>query len=105
VRRSSGHVVFAFDLGTRVGGDVLGLPVGTFEQGAYADALALDLEDLSLHPLDTVEWQIVNSMQPTAIASVLVGGDVVAEGGRLTRVDAAEVRERVAKATAGWARP
>ena len=94
----------AFELGTRMGGNVLQLPVGSFAEGANADALALDLEDLSLHPLDTIERQIVNSMQPTAIARVMVGGDVVVEGGNLTRVDATYVRERVAKATAGWTR-
>jgi 5-methylthioadenosine/S-adenosylhomocysteine deaminase len=95
----------AFDLGTRGGGDVLRLPVGSFQEGAYADALALDLDDLSLHPLDTIEKQIVNSMQPTAIGKVMVGGEVVVERGRLARVDVAEVRERVAQATAGWSRP
>ena len=95
----------AFDLGTRGGGDVLRLPVGSFQEGAYADALALDLDDLSLHPLDTIEKQIVNSMQSTAIGKVMVGGEVVVERGRLARVDVAEVRERVAQATAGWSRP
>jgi 5-methylthioadenosine/S-adenosylhomocysteine deaminase len=95
----------AFDLGTRAGGELLGLDAGTIEPGMYADLVALDLNDLSLHPLQTVEHQVVNSMQPTAIARVMVAGSVVAEGGRLTRVDHAEVRAAVAGATRGWTRP
>ena len=95
----------SFDLGTRGGGDVLGLPVGAFEQGAYADAVALDLDDLSLQPLVTIERQIVYSMQATAIARVMVGVEtVVAERG-LTRVDEGALRELLASATAGWSRP
>ncbi|MFN2491032.1 MAG: amidohydrolase family protein [Actinomycetota bacterium] len=97
--------VTAFRLGTRTGGDVLGLPAGSFAAGAYADAVALDLDDLSLHPLVTLERQIVNSMQATAIERVMVAGEVVVERGRLVRFDLDEVRARVATATAGWRRP
>jgi 5-methylthioadenosine/S-adenosylhomocysteine deaminase len=95
----------AFWLGTAAGGDLLRLPVGTFEPGAFADAVALDLNDLSLHPLTTIEHQIVNSLQPTAIAKVMVGGEVVVSDGALTRFDLDEVRALIAEATAGWKRP
>ncbi|CAN5667451.1 amidohydrolase [soil metagenome] len=95
----------AFGLGTRGGGDVLGLPVGSFARGGYADLVALDLDDLSLHPVATIERQVVSSMQATAIATVMVGGEVVAQRGRLTRFDLAEVRARVAETTAPWTRP
>lgn len=95
----------AFDLGTRAGGDLLGVPAGAFERGRFADLVALDLTDLSLQPLATVERHLVHSMQPSAVARVVVGGEAVVERGRLTRLDAAEVRRRVADATRGWGRP
>ena len=95
----------AFALGTRAGGDVLGLPVGSFEEGSYADVVALDLDDLSLQPLATLERQVVHSMQATAIERVMVGGEVVAERGAPTRVDPADVRAGVADVTGRWARP
>ncbi len=95
----------AFALGTANGGRLLGLPVGTIAPGQHADLVALDLEDLSLHPLDTIDRQIVHSMQATAIKKVMVGGQGVVQDGRLTRFDLGEVRRRVAEVTKGWARP
>ena len=91
----------AFRLGTRAGGDMLGLPVGAFEPGWYADAVALDLDDLSLYPLETLERQVVNSMQSTAVTRVMVGGRVVVERGRPTLFDPAEIRARVSAVTRG----
>jgi 5-methylthioadenosine/S-adenosylhomocysteine deaminase len=95
----------AFRLGTSAGGEMLGLPVGSIAPGMRADLVALDLGDLSLHPLQTIERQIVNSMQQTAISKVMVAGEVAAFGGETTRFDLAEVRARVAEATRGWKRP
>ncbi len=95
----------AFELGTSAGGDVLGIAVGSITNGDYADLVALDLSDLSLQPLATIERQVVNSMQATAIAKVMVGGEVVVEDGRLTRYDLTEVRRRVDETTAPWKRP
>jgi 5-methylthioadenosine/S-adenosylhomocysteine deaminase len=94
-----------FDLGTRAGGDVLGLPVGSLAGGWAADLVALDLNDLSLLPGRTASQQIVYSMQATAISKVMVAGQVVVEGGHLTRVPFAEIRRRVSGSTNGWARP
>ncbi len=95
----------AFELGTRAGGEVLRLPVGSIEGGRAADLVALDLADLSLQPLATLDRQVVNSMQSTAIARVMVAGEVVAEGGRPSRVPVAEVNDAVARITSTWSRP
>ena len=95
----------AFALGTAGGGDLLGLPVGSLRAGYHADLVALDLGDLSLHPLETIDRQIVHSMQPTAIAKVMVGGEVVVEDGALAKFDIDEVASLVAEVTRGWARP
>ncbi|HEX2051645.1 MAG TPA: amidohydrolase family protein [Actinomycetota bacterium] len=95
----------AFELGTRAGADVLGLPVGEIAAGRFADLVALDLDDLSLQPLETLNRHVVNSMQPTAIARIAVGGRVVAERGRPTLVDRRDVARLVADVTKGWTRP
>jgi len=95
----------ALALGTTAGGDLLGLPVGSFEAGHYADVVALDLDDLSLQPLATLEHQVVSSMQATAVAKVMVGGEIVVDGGRPQRFDLAELRARIAETTRGWTRP
>jgi hypothetical protein len=44
-------------------------------------------------------------MQATALAQVMVGGEVVVENGELTRIPREEVRRRVAESTEGWTRP
>jgi 5-methylthioadenosine/S-adenosylhomocysteine deaminase len=90
----------AFALGTTGGADLLGLPVGTLAPGHHADVVALDLEDLSLHPLPTLERQLVNSMQPMAIAKVMVGGEVVAERAKPTRIDLDDLRSRIGEISA-----
>lgn len=92
----------AFRLGTSAGAGLLGIEAGSLQAGKLADLVALDLDDLSLHPPQSLERHIVNSMQPTAISKVMVAGRVVAAGGELTRVPRSEVRRLVAEATGGW---
>ena len=95
----------AFGLGTSAGADLLGLPTGSISPGMAADLVALDLEDLSLQPPGNLERHMVHSMQPTAVARVVVGGRTVVERGTPTGVDLAELRRRIADATSGWTRP
>ena len=92
-------------LGTVGGADLLGLPVGSLEPGRRADLVAVDLKDMSLQPRANLVKQIVNSMQSTAIQKVMVGGEMVVDEGRLTRLDEAEIRALVAEVTGGWTRP
>lgn len=94
-----------FRLGTASGGDVLDLPVGELAPGQAADLVALDLTDLSLQPLETLDRHIVNSMQATAIARVMVAGEVVAENGRPTRIDTVALREEISGIVRSWRRP
>ncbi|MDQ3876856.1 MAG: amidohydrolase family protein [Actinomycetota bacterium] len=89
----------AFGLGTIAGARMLGLQAGAIEAGTFADLVALDLTDLSLQPTSAIEKNVVNSMQQTAIDRVMVGGEVVWEDGRPTRIDPAELRDRVATVT------
>ncbi|HEV2755384.1 MAG TPA: amidohydrolase family protein [Actinomycetota bacterium] len=92
----------AFALGTAGGADVLGLPVGAIAAGRRADLVALDLTDPSLWPVATLRKQIVNSIQQTAIAKVMVEGRVVVEGGRPVLVDEAGLRARVDEIARRW---
>ncbi len=91
--------------GTARGGEVLGLPVGRIAADHAADLVVVNLDALSLQPKATAEKQIVYAMQPDAIARVIVGGETVVEGGRLTRFDEAEIVKLVDEVTAGWTRP
>jgi 5-methylthioadenosine/S-adenosylhomocysteine deaminase len=95
----------AFHLGTAAGGDLLGLSVGKIEAGAYADLVGLDLNDLSLLPVHTLDRQIVASMQPTAIAKVMIGGRLVVDDSKLTMVDPDRIQSLVNEVTASWTRP
>ena len=95
----------AFALGTRGGADLLDLPVGGLEPGRRADLVGLDLDHLSLQPPANLERHVVHSMQPGAIARVMVGGTVVVEGGQPTGVDLADLRARISETTRSWQRP
>ncbi|MDQ4025333.1 MAG: amidohydrolase family protein [Actinomycetota bacterium] len=92
----------AFALGTSGGADLLGLPVGALAPGRRADLVALDLADPSLWPVATLRKQIVNSMQQTAIAKVMVGGRLVVDGGRPVHVDETDLRRRVEEIARRW---
>lgn len=94
-----------FDLGTRAGGDLLGLPAGDIRAGMKADLVALDLSDLSLQPPGNLERHLVHSMQRTAIAKVVVGGRTIVERGALLGIDPDDLRARISRTTSGWTRP
>jgi 5-methylthioadenosine/S-adenosylhomocysteine deaminase len=90
-------------MGTVRGGEILGgLPIGRIAADYAADLVVVDLDELSVQPSRTAPFQIVYSMQPQAIARVIVGGETIAERGRLTRVDEREIVAKVAEVTAGW---
>jgi len=89
-------------MGTAIGGEALGLPVGRIAPEHAADLVVLDLDALSLQPSATAEKQVVYAMQPDAIRQVIVGGETIVEDGRLTNVDQAEILGRVREVTRGW---
>lgn len=95
----------ALRLGTRGGAGLLGLPAGSLAAGCFADVVVLDLTDLSLQPPGNLERLVVSSMQPSAVARVMVGGEVVVEGGRPLRFDLPELRARISGVTGAWTRP
>jgi 5-methylthioadenosine/S-adenosylhomocysteine deaminase len=105
---ANGEALTAEDVlmaGTTRGGEVLGLPVGRIAPDHAADLVVLDLASLSMLPAATAPKQVVYAMQPEAIARVYVAGEVVAEHGRPTGIDLAELRAKIAEVTKDWSTP
>lgn len=90
-------------MGTARGAEALGgLPIGRIAADHAADLVVVDLRALSLQPSKTASKQIVYAMQPEAIQKVIVAGETIVEGGRLTKVDEREIVAKVREVTAGW---
>jgi 5-methylthioadenosine/S-adenosylhomocysteine deaminase len=94
--------VDALRLGTSAGGRLLRLPAGRLASGYWADWVVLDATALSLRPRRTVTQNIVYSMLPEAIASVVVAGREVVRRGEVLTVDARAAADDVDRLTAGW---
>jgi 5-methylthioadenosine/S-adenosylhomocysteine deaminase len=105
VTQQNGQAISAekcFAMGTRLGGEVLGLPVGRIAPGYRADLVALDLSDPSLWPQGPLAKNVVYSMSARAIRDVMVDGNLVVEEGRLVRAPHDEIRDRVHRLTQTW---
>jgi 5-methylthioadenosine/S-adenosylhomocysteine deaminase len=95
---------YCFEMGTRNGGAVLGLPVGELRPGWQADFVVLDTDDPSLLPHHGPEpaallHNVVNAMDArAAVRDVWVGGEPVVRERRLVHADTHEL----ARAVAGW---
>lgn len=107
VARTDGQAIDAeacFEMGTSMGGALLGLPVGRIEPGYRADLVAVDLADPSLWPVQALCKNVVYSLSSRAITDVVVDGRVVVENRRLATVDQAEIETRVRTLTGDWRR-
>ncbi|MBE3589398.1 MAG: amidohydrolase [Firmicutes bacterium] len=88
----------SLELGTRGGAEVLGWPeLGRIEEGAAADLILVDLSSPRFAPLHDVVSALVYGTQDADVEMVLVGGEVVVEGGRCTRLDEERIRHEVAR--------
>jgi 5-methylthioadenosine/S-adenosylhomocysteine deaminase len=95
----------AFELGTRSGAEILGLPAGAIAPGMLADLAAVDLGDASMHPrVDTLK-SVVFAMSDRAVTDVWVHGRHVVEAGRLVTLDEHELLGRVRELTRDWRVP
>ncbi len=65
----------------------LPVPTGRIAPGWQADLALLDLSTLPFTPLNDVRRQLVYCETGASVRTVLVGGEVVVRGGRLTKVD------------------
>lgn len=89
----------SFDMGTINGGKVLDMPLGKIEKGCLADFVAVDLNDISLQPLyndfQQLIYNIVYSMQPSAIKRVIVNGEVTVCDGQILTIPEKEIVRQV----------
>lgn len=96
----------AFRMGTEWGGRLLGLPVGKIEAGFRADFTGIDSEDLSMQPVSDSGEQllpnIVYSLQPNAVKTVIVDGEFRVKDGRIQTVPEEEIVRRVRAVTKNW---
>lgn len=96
----------SFELGTRGGADVLGwADAGRIRPGAWADVVLVRLCAPRFEPLLDLHSAVVYTLADADVEMVLVGGQVVLEGGRPTRIDEekarAEVRARARRLVEG----
>jgi guanine deaminase len=76
----------------------LGATVGRLEAGCAADLVLLDLAQPHYVPLRDALRQLVHGENGAAVDTVLVGGRVVVQQGRITTVDEAALRQRAEEA-------
>ena len=60
---------------------------GSLEPGKKADLLVLDTRTLNFTPLNDIRKHVVYCENGSSLDKVIVNGEVVVDGGRLTRVD------------------
>lgn len=79
----------AWQMGTVGGAKSVGMPgqVGTITEGQRADLVLLDLATVPFIPLNNPLRQLVYCLPSRSVDTVIVEGQVVVEGGALTRVD------------------
>jgi 5-methylthioadenosine/S-adenosylhomocysteine deaminase len=81
----------ALEMATRDGARYLGIDAGILEEGRLADVAVINLKKPHLRPLHRVVSTLAYAARGSDVAMTIVGGDVVYEDGRATRVDEAEV--------------
>lgn len=90
-----------FDMGTKIGAEILDLPVGEIKAGLEADFNGIDFDAISMQPisksLEQVLPNIVYSMQPEAIKKVVVAGRLTVDEGKIITVPEEKIVEDVRK--------
>ncbi len=88
----------AMRMGTENGGNVLDLPIGEIAPGKLADFVGVALDDLSMQPLSGAGQflpNLVYSLQPTAIARVMVNGVTTVSDGAFTKIETPKLLEGI----------
>lgn len=66
--------------------------VGSLEVGKRADLVIYNLETMAFTPRQKLDYQLVYSENGSSIETVMVDGEVVVDGGRVTTVDESALR-------------
>ncbi len=91
----------AFRAATDGGAKALGFDrIGRIEKGCKADLVLLDLGALHYVPLNDVVNQVVFAEDGTGVDSVMIGGRLVLDRGKLTTIDLARIRAQAEEAVA-----
>ncbi len=85
----------ALSMTTRWGARAFGIDCGVLEPGRLADIALLKRDTPAFTPLNDVITQLVLCENGSSVDTVLVNGEVVVEGGRLTKMDEAEILAEV----------
>lgn len=88
----------ALAMATRNGGRALGLGAGVLAPGKLADLVLLRRDTPAFTPLNNVVSQLVFCENGSSVDTVIVNGEVVVAGGRLTKVDENQVVALAVKA-------
>ena len=88
----------ALAMATRNGARAFGLDAGVLAPGKLADIVLLRRDQPAFTPLNDVMAQLVFCENGSGVDSVIVNGNFVVEGGRLTQVDEDEVLRRAEQA-------
>ncbi len=81
----------ALEIATRGGAAVHGINAGTLTPGALADIIVIDATRPHLAPLHRPIAGIVYSVRAGDVEMNIIGGEIVVENGRCTRVDQDEI--------------
>ncbi|MCM3790027.1 amidohydrolase [Domibacillus indicus] len=91
-----------YDMGTKIGSELLQLPTGEIREGMKADFVTLDLNDLSLSPKSELFANVVYSLQPNAIVDVIVDGKLIVENRKITTIPEKSIVTRVDSLMEKW---
>lgn len=91
------------DMATRLGAEALGLDAGEIAPGRLADLTLVDMRRLHLQPAtpDTVTTNLVHAARGSDVHTTIVGGEIVVDAGRLTRLEERGILAAMRRAGAG----
>jgi cytosine/adenosine deaminase-related metal-dependent hydrolase len=100
------HATTAIAAATTGGAKALGLAgqVGAVAAGHQADLVFLDLADIAYVPFNSAARQVVFAEAGRGVHSVMIGGEMVMEAGRVTVIDEAALRAEAEAVMPGFRR-
>jgi 5-methylthioadenosine/S-adenosylhomocysteine deaminase len=85
----------ALEMATREGAAYMGIDAGVLAPGKLADVVVVNLRAPHLAPMHRVVTSLAYAVRGSDVEMTIVGGEVIFEDGRCTRVDEDEVMDEV----------